>query len=186
MLIQLHKNGGILLSHLTDTFKSLMRWIDTRALILLLMPKSVLWSLEMVIERPDGMLTIRCLRSIPLKAGFRRSFNDHDCSGTASQITPQGRHQHANATGGKGRVWTGDRRHPVLCLCKLEKDVPTQAEDGKFQKDETNYAAVGIAFFPIVLGCFGGIGYRTARFLCTLAFLELRQLDAIRAFAGLA
>ena len=104
MLIQLHKNGGILLSHLTDTFKSLMRWIDTRALILLLMPKSVLWSLEMVIERPDGMLTIRCLRSIPLKAGFRRSFNDHDCSGTASQITPQGRHQHANASGGKVEI----------------------------------------------------------------------------------
>ena len=31
------------------------------------------------------------------------------------RVTPQGRHhQHANASGGKGRVRTGDRRHPVL------------------------------------------------------------------------
>ena len=33
-------------------------------------------------------------------AGVRRSFNNQDCSGTASQITPQGRHHHANAYGG--------------------------------------------------------------------------------------
>ena len=31
------------------------------------------------------------------KAGFRRSFDGHECSGTASQVTPQGRHQHVNA-----------------------------------------------------------------------------------------
>ena len=39
MLIQLHKNGGILLSHLTDSFtvKLPMLWIDTQALILFLM-----------------------------------------------------------------------------------------------------------------------------------------------------
>ena len=36
----------------------------------------------------------------------------HDCSGTV--FTSQGRHQRANATGGKGRVWTGDRRHPSV------------------------------------------------------------------------
>ena len=35
-------------------------------------------------------------------------------------------------------------------------------------------------FFPFVLGCFGGIGSLVARFLCTLAFLELRQHDALR------
>ena len=35
------------------------------------------------------------------KAGFRCSFNHHDCSGTASQVTPQGRHQHVNASSGK-------------------------------------------------------------------------------------
>ena len=34
------------------------------------------------------------------KAGVRRSLNNLDCSGTASQVTPQGRHQHANASGG--------------------------------------------------------------------------------------
>ena len=37
-----------------------------------------------------------------------------------------------------------------------------------------------------VLGCFGGIGSQEARFLCTLAFLELRQHDALRERAGLA
>ena len=36
-----------------------------------------------------------------LKAGFRRSFKHHDCSGTASQATRQGRDQHANASGSK-------------------------------------------------------------------------------------
>ena len=36
-----------------------------------------------------------------LKAGARRSFDNHDCLGTASQVTQQGRHQHANASGGK-------------------------------------------------------------------------------------
>ena len=39
-----------------------------------------------------------------VKSGFkfRRSFNYHDCSVTG-QITPQGHHQHVNASGGK--VW---------------------------------------------------------------------------------
>ena len=36
-----------------------------------------------------------------LKAGFRRSFKHHDCSGTASQATRPGCHQHANASGSK-------------------------------------------------------------------------------------
>ena len=65
-LIQLHKNEGILQLPLMDTFKSPILWIDTRALILLLMLKSVLWLLEMGIGRPDGMLTRLCLRTIPL------------------------------------------------------------------------------------------------------------------------
>ena len=70
----------------------------------------------------------------------------------------------------------------------LENHTLTQAEDEKFRKHETNYAAVGLAFFPFVLGCFGGIGSQAARFLCTLAFLELRQHDhdALRERAGLA
>ena len=51
---------------------------------------------------------------------------------------------------------------------------------------ESSYAAVGYAFFPFILGCFGGIGSQAARFLCALAFLELRQHDAIRESAGLA
>ena len=32
-------------------------------------------------------------------------------------VTQQRRHQHANASSGKGGARTGDRRHPVLCLC---------------------------------------------------------------------
>ena len=67
MLITLHKNQGIiLLLPLTDTFKSSMLWINTSALILLLMLRSVLWLLEMRIGKPDGMLTRLCLRTIPL------------------------------------------------------------------------------------------------------------------------
>ena len=54
-----------------------------------------------------------------IKAGVRLSFNNHDCSGIASQVTPQGCHQHANAYGGKGRVRIGDRLHPFLCLLPL-------------------------------------------------------------------
>ena len=68
----------------------------------------------------------------------------------------------------------------------LENRTLTQVEDEKFRKHETNYAAVGLAFFPFVLGCFGGIGSQAARFLCTSAFLELRQHDALRECAGLA
>ena len=30
----------------------------------------------------------------------------------------------ANATGGKGRVRTGDGRYTVLCLCQLGQDIP--------------------------------------------------------------
>ena len=47
MLIQPLKNGEILLSHLTDTFKLPMLWIDTSALSLSFMLTSVLWLLEM-------------------------------------------------------------------------------------------------------------------------------------------
>ena len=57
MLIPFRKNEVILLLPLTDTFKSPMLsllWIDTSALIFLLMFKSVLW---MGIGRLDGMLT---------------------------------------------------------------------------------------------------------------------------------
>ena len=36
----------------------------------------------------------------------------HDCSGTKSQVTPQGR---------KG----SDQRHPVLCHCQLGQDIYT-------------------------------------------------------------
>ena len=64
MLIPLHKSEGILLLALMDTFNPPMLWIDTRALVLLLMLKSVLWLLEMGIGRPDGMLTRQCLRTI--------------------------------------------------------------------------------------------------------------------------
>ena len=62
----------------------------------------------------------------------------------------------------------------------LENHTLTKAEDEKFSKHESSYPAVGYAFFPFVLGCFGGIG------LSSLAFLELRQHDAICERAGLA
>ena len=62
-------------------------------------------------RRPAGCRT----KLLMIKAGFRRSLNklNHECS--ASQVL-QGRHQHANASG--SRSLTGDRRHPVLCLCQ--------------------------------------------------------------------
>ena len=112
-LTPLHKNEEILLLHLTDTFKSPMPWIDTRALILLLMLKSVLWLLEMGVGRPDGMLTRLSLRTITLHS----------------------------------------MKNSVL---------------------------LSLPFFPFVLGCFGGIGSQAGKFLCTLAFLELRQQDVLR------
>ena len=68
----------------------------------------------------------------------------------------------------------------------LENHTLAKAEDEKFSKHESSYAAVGYAFFPFVLGCFGGIGSQAARFLCALAFLEIRQHDAISECAGLA
>ena len=33
-----------------------------------------------------------CLGPKPVNAGVGRSFSNRDCSGTASQVTPQGRH----------------------------------------------------------------------------------------------
>ena len=96
MLIQLHKNEGILLLTLMDTFKSPMLRINTSTLILFLMLKSELWLLEMGIGRPNGMLTRLCLRT--------------------------------------------------------SNNTLTQAADEKFRKHETNYAAVGLAVFPFVLG----------------------------------
>ena len=42
-----------------------------------------------------------------------------------------------------------------------------------------------LAFSHFVLGCFRGIGSQAARFLCTLAFLELRQHDALLVLATL-
>ena len=68
----------------------------------------------------------------------------------------------------------------------LENHTLTQADDEKFSKLENNHVAIGLAFFPFVPGCFGGIGSQAARFLCALAFLELRQHDDICQRAGLA
>ena len=38
---------------------------------------------------------------LAFKGGVRRSFNNHDRSGTASQVTSRGRYQQANESGGK-------------------------------------------------------------------------------------
>ena len=64
---------------------------------------------------------------LPLKAEVLRSFNS---SWPASQAARSESHHtgkgatDANATGGKGRIRIGDRRHPVLCLCQLGQDIP--------------------------------------------------------------
>ena len=52
-------------------------------------------------ESPEGRNSISCIK---VPAGFLRSFesfDSQDCSGTVSQVTPQGRHKHANKSGGK-------------------------------------------------------------------------------------
>ena len=41
------------------------------------------------------------LQFVKKKSGVRRSFDNHDCSGTAFQVTPPVRYQHANASCGK-------------------------------------------------------------------------------------
>ena len=58
----------------------------------------------------------------------------------------------------------------------LENYTLTQAEDEKFKKHETNYAVVGLAFFRIVVGCFGFIGSQAARFLCAFLFWNLESI----------
>ena len=68
---------------------------------------------------------------------------------------------------------------------KLLNPTLTQAESAKYTKHERNYASVGMAFVPFVLGCFGDIGVGAARFLYALAFLELRQNDDMLDKAGL-
>ena len=55
------------------------------------------------------------------KALIPRLFNGF---GPASHVTP-GQPEPARS-GGKGRVRTGVRMHPVLCLCKLGQDIPCQ------------------------------------------------------------
>ena len=44
------------------------------------------------LEVDKGQLFGRPL-AVHLKAGFRRSFDNHDCSGTVFQVTQQGRRQ---------------------------------------------------------------------------------------------
>ena len=68
---------------------------------------------------------------------------------------------------------------------KLLNPTLAQAESAKYTKHERNYASVGMAFVPFVLGCFGDFGAEAARFLYVLAFLELRQNDDMRNKAGL-
>ena len=72
------------------------------------------------------------------------------------------------------------------CAWESYYSYPYTGRGWKFRKHENSYAAVNLAFFPFVLGCFGSIGSQAARFLCNLAFLELRQHDAISERAGLA
>ena len=70
-----------------------------------------------------------------IKGDFRSSFKYHDCSGTASQVTPQGRRQHASASGVKVGfeltidgiqchplqfyVFANYARHPLTCSTLL-------------------------------------------------------------------
>ena len=57
--------------------------------------------------------------------GVRRSFIT--TTRTVWEQHPRSNHKgatDANATGGKGRVRTGDGRYTVLCLCQLGQDIP--------------------------------------------------------------
>ena len=68
---------------------------------------------------------------------------------------------------------------------KLLNPTLEQAESVKYTKHERNYASVGMAFVPFVLGCFGDFGAEAALFLYVLAFLELQQNDDMQNKAGL-
>ena len=111
MLIPLHKNEGILLSPMMDTFESPLLWIDTRALILLLVTGDEDW---------------------------------------------------------KAR-WNADKT-------VLENHTLTQAEDKKFRKHDTSYAAVDLAFFPFVLGCFAEFAPRRRDFCALWIFWNLDSM----------
>ena len=66
------------------------------------------------------------------KVGGRRSFHNIYFSGTASQVTPQARHQHANSSCCEVQfdlMTEGIRCHPVLCLRQLVgQDIQTPKE----------------------------------------------------------
>ena len=66
--------------------------------------RSTLYALQYTSLIASGFVVNFALRSTfceELKAGFRSSFDKHNCSGTASQVTAQQRQQHANASGSK-------------------------------------------------------------------------------------
>ena len=65
-----------------DTFKSPTLRINTRALILLLMFKSVLWLLQTVIGRPNGMLTRLSLKTQAREGKFKKHKNSYAAVGS--------------------------------------------------------------------------------------------------------
>ena len=58
-------------------------------------------------------VTVGYRRGKFIKADFRRSFNDHHCLGTTSQVTQKGRRH--------GMVRTGDQRHGIQSYGDLFK-----------------------------------------------------------------
>lgn len=68
---------------------------------------------------------------------------------------------------------------------RLLQSAMEQAEQTKFKKHETNYAAISRSFIPFVASCFGALGPTAIRLLDALAFLETRQNDAARTKIGL-
>ena len=78
------------------------------------------WDCTLVqLGRLDGWAQTKGVSKSAAVAPGCDSLNNLNCSGTASQVTPQERHQHANTSCCKGRVGTGYPLHPVLCLLPL-------------------------------------------------------------------
>ena len=98
----------------------------------------------LVVNKPN--FSLECQLSLVIKlcnrmhrnseAEFRRSFN----TTTVREQHPRSHHKGAtvaNATSGKGRVRTSDRRHPVLCPRQLGQDIP------EFESKKKHHAAGG-------------------------------------------
>ena len=68
------------------------------------------------------------------KAGVHRRLNNHDCLGTASSVTSQRLHSICRR---KGRVQTGNQRHPNLHFAKISFMSSNKVERGQMTPEVT-------------------------------------------------